>query len=65
MPDLVAVSCTGCAVTLLRHPAMRNKKAICFECQRQLKNERREKARQTQRIEQAIAVLKKDREKAT
>jgi hypothetical protein len=44
---------------------MRNKKAICFECQRQLKNERREKARQTQRIEQAIAVLKKDREKAT
>jgi hypothetical protein len=39
MPDTVAVACAECGATLLRHPAMRRRRVICFECHKRKKNE--------------------------
>jgi hypothetical protein len=50
MSDTVAVVCAKCGATLLRHPAMRLRRMICFECQKKKKNEnskRRRAARKT------------------
>jgi hypothetical protein len=39
MPDTIAVVCGECGATLLRHPAMRLRRVVCFECQKKKKNE--------------------------
>jgi hypothetical protein len=39
MSDTVAVVCGECGATLLRHPAMRLRRIVCFECQKKKKNE--------------------------
>jgi hypothetical protein len=57
MPQSIVVICVSCGATLQRHPAMRLRKIICFECQRQQRNERDRKKRQAQRIKLAIDAL--------
>jgi hypothetical protein len=39
MSDTVAVVCAECGATLMRHPAMRLRRVVCFECQTKKKNE--------------------------
>jgi hypothetical protein len=39
MPDTVAVACAECGARLQRHPAMRLRRLVCFECQKKKKNE--------------------------
>jgi hypothetical protein len=39
MSDTLAVVCAQCGATLLRHPAMRLRRVVCFECQTKKKNE--------------------------
>jgi hypothetical protein len=39
MSDTVAVVCAECGATLLRHPAMRRRRVVCFECHKRKKNE--------------------------
>jgi uncharacterized Zn finger protein (UPF0148 family) len=34
----IAVICVTCGVTLFRHPAMRTRRVVCFECQKKKKN---------------------------
>jgi hypothetical protein len=33
----IALICTDCGVTLLRHPSMRMRRVICLECQKKKK----------------------------
>jgi hypothetical protein len=39
MSDTVVVVCAECGATLMRHPAMRLRRLVCFECQTKKKNE--------------------------
>jgi len=39
MSDTVAVVCAECGASLLRHPAMRRRRVVCFACQTRKKNE--------------------------
>jgi hypothetical protein len=57
MPDTIALICAGCGATVQRHPAMRLRRVVCYECVKARKREtkaRRASVSRSSLIEAAV-----------